>query len=180
MLSPKTRSKRVGSASQVVIGFILGAALTFGAQIYADHVQDRRLAKQTRAQHIERLMIATNGVTTAEGAYMFRVLDMVAKAKLGGPIPDFGNLMPDLTSVGELRAVSSLYVPEVDAEVQRVVAAFKAFLADLQKTTVPTFMNYKPGDTQPAWLDRKIVDELSGSTQALETKLVELAKRDRE
>jgi hypothetical protein len=48
------RSNSAGSTSSAVsvaLGVILGAALTFGMQLHANHVQERRLAQQTPRKH---------------------------------------------------------------------------------------------------------------------------------
>jgi hypothetical protein len=87
--------------------------------------------------------------------------------------------MPDTAAIGELRAVSMLYLPEVTPQVERVTKAYRGFMDDLTKTTMPALMKYKPGDPLPTMLSQPVIDELMQSTQALEAKLVEIAKRDR-
>jgi hypothetical protein len=176
------RSNTAGSTSSTVsvaIGVILGAALTFCIQVYANHVQDERTARQSRAQHIERLMIAgKNAFTTATNS-MFKLADIGAKMHGSGiSAANFEKLTPDRAPVTELRAVSALYLPEVKPEADRMALAYDRFCQDLMVTYPLKMLNYKSGDSlQP---DPKLTEELVDASLALETKLIELAKKNRQ
>lgn len=182
MLPKSNTAGSTSSAVSVAFGVILGAALTFGMQLHANHVQDRRIAHQTRAQHIERLMIATEGITTASFSFALKVLGAASK-RASGQIPSVENMMPELGPAAELRAVCALYLPEVDAEVQSVSQAYLAICKGILATVPPFVATYKAGDPVPAaeqLVDKKLTAELTQATRALETKLIELAKKNRQ
>jgi hypothetical protein len=180
---PPSNAGSTSSIVSVAIGVILGAALTFGMQLHFNRVQDRRIAHQTRAQHLERLMIATKGIKTATLSFAIRVFDAAVKEK-AGLTPSFENLMPDLGPAAEMGAVCALYVPEVNAEVQRLVQAYYAMCQGYVETITRRGVTAKLRDhsvpTANPVIDKKLAAELSEATQVLENKLIELAKRNRQ
>lgn len=177
------RSSSAGSTSSAVsgaLGVILGAALTLGIQLYNNHVQDQRTARQDRAQHIERLMIAGKNADAAASAYMFKL------ATLAGEIEDSAinhvnheRMMFDRAPVTELRAVSNLYLPEVQPEAERLAKAYENFCQGLMGTYPVALAKWKTGDPEPG-SDPKLTHELRLSLAALEKKLIELAKQNRQ
>jgi hypothetical protein len=151
-------------------------------QLHANHVQERRLAQQTRAQHLERLMIATSGITVAAWSFFFKAIDVVVRTP-GGATKGLADLMPDTVAASELRAISALYIPEVDAEARQVWQAYEGFCKESTMSIIAKMGNHKPGDPMPtdlAAVDPKLTKALLQATQAMEAKLIELAKQNRQ
>jgi uncharacterized protein YaaN involved in tellurite resistance len=88
-------------------------------------------------------------------------------------------LLPDLSSLTELRAVSTLYVPEVEPEATRLSQTFQKTCVELETSMVPRLLNYKSGDPAPApEIERKSLSELTQAASTLEKRLIDLAKQN--
>jgi hypothetical protein len=62
------------------VGVILGAALTFCIQVYSQHVADKRVAREQRAKHLERMMVATTNIQISATSFIFKVFDLRGEA----------------------------------------------------------------------------------------------------
>jgi hypothetical protein len=158
----------------------LGATLTFCIQVYSNHVQDERTARQSRAQHIERAMTAGRNIDAASIHFKVKLANAAAKLKDSGTSNlDFQNYLVDNAPVTELRAVSALYLPEVQQEADRLAQAYDHYCQELLSTYPSELVNYKGGELRPNAYP-ELRKEITQAAMALEQKLIELAKQNRQ
>jgi hypothetical protein len=178
MTSPGSGSGSTSSTVSVAIGVVLGAVLTFGIQLYGNRVEDQRNVRKTRAQHIERLMIATSNCDAATMKLMLKVGDLAARMRDAGiASASLESLTPDLAPVTELHAVTSLYLPEVQPEADRVTVTYMKVCSEMARTYSSKLLNYKSGDPTPK-PDHDLEVAFRNASAALEKKLIELARKN--
>jgi hypothetical protein len=163
----------------VILGSIISLICSFSVQIYVDSVQDRRSAKADRAQHIERLSIASTNILTSEMAYASNVMNLLIQVQTHG-VPDANAMMPDLASVAEMQTVAALYLPEAEPETKQIGQDYSDFCRSFIAAVLEAARNYRPGDPLPALkIDQQLVPRTQTHVNALQKKLVELARRNR-
>jgi hypothetical protein len=178
MISRGSGSSSTSSTVSVAIGVVLGAVLTFAIQLYGNRVEDQRNARKTRAQHIERLMIATSNCDAATVKLMLKVGDVAARTRDGGiASASLESLTPDLAPVTELHAVTTLYLPEVQPEADRVAVTYMNVCSEMARTYSSKLLNYKSGDPAPK-PDHELEAAFRKASAALEKKLIDLAKKN--
>jgi hypothetical protein len=171
------RSKTAGSTSSTVsvaIGVILGAALTFCIQVYSNQVEDQRTARHDRAHHIERAMIATKNMVADADVFPFKIVNLLRKES---PATNWEKSETNSPAISELRTVTALYLPEVQTEADQLFHAYQSHCLEAWRA-VPADLS-KP-DTSKLAIDEEGFSKVIGAASALNNKLIELAKQNRQ
>jgi hypothetical protein len=174
---PSLRQSPIVGIISGAIGVVLGATLTFCIQVYTNRVEDRRLAQRLRAEHIERMMIATTKIKTDFSAFVLKLTNTAIQARHDLKMPNIEDTYPDLRAATELHVVSALYLPEVEPEAYRV---WDTYLRICEQNIRPLLEEAVRDPSQPPrQFDPKTSEQLEKAAVVLERKLVELAKKNR-
>lgn len=175
---PDAGSTNSSTVTSVVVGVVLGALVTFSVTLYNHKVDDQRLQRERRVQHLERMMNAAGQTQAGAIAFFGAIGNLLVQAHIRGNPPDVTTLLPSWGPITEMNTVTALYLPEVETESRAVADAYTALWMHIMVQVAAKAKDYHPGDPIPQFdFDKSYQTRFDQALNNLRAKLRVLAQQ---